>query len=226
MVFVRAEEGPPNFGPEEPYTVQYFDEKGNMMIRSGGTKAWRNSNPGNMVYNKSGFAVRHGAIGKAKGMAVFPDESTGRKALIDLLKSGNYCNLKIKDLSEKYDKDNAKSYREMILSISKLDPNKKIKDLTLIEFNRLREAIERIEGWIVGKEDFIEKWYISGTHKKRGVIQEYLIQKEEGETWVAKEEAISLAGQGRLHAVIVHRKNGTNFLRPEYGSKPFLLVES
>lgn len=28
-----------------------------------------------------------------------------------------------------------------------------------------------------GQEDFIEKWYISGVHKKRGVITEFLIEK-------------------------------------------------
>jgi len=33
MVFVSAKEGPPNYGPKEPYAVQYFDEHGNMIIR-------------------------------------------------------------------------------------------------------------------------------------------------------------------------------------------------
>jgi hypothetical protein len=37
-----------------------------------------------------GFAVRHGAIGSAGGMAVFPDESTERQALIALLKTADY----------------------------------------------------------------------------------------------------------------------------------------
>lgn len=46
-----------------------------MTIRSGGTKAWRNNNPGNMIYSAKGFAIRHGAIGKAGGMAVFPSEA-------------------------------------------------------------------------------------------------------------------------------------------------------
>lgn len=63
MVFVSAQEGPPNCGTKV-YTAQYFDEKGNMTIRSGGSKAWRNNNPGNMIHSQRGFAVRHGAIGK------------------------------------------------------------------------------------------------------------------------------------------------------------------
>lgn len=225
MTYVSAVEGPPNFGPDEPYTVQYFDRNGNMTIRSGGTKAWRNNNPGNMKYPKNGFAGRHGAIGKAKEMAVFPDEATGRRALVELLKSGNYCELKIRDFTEKYDKDNAKSYLEMLLSISKLDPHKRIKNLTSVEFNRLREAIERIEGWAIGREDFIDKWYISGIHKKHGVIQEYLIKKDNGDVWLAKEEAIRLAEQGRLHAVIVCPKKRSAFLRPEYRAGRFLELE-
>lgn len=114
MKFINAKEGPPNVG-SKAYTVHYFDEKDNMTIRSGGTKAWRNNNPGNMTY-KGGFAVRHGAIGSAGGMAVFPTEASGRQALIDLLKSSNYNTLRITDLPEKYDKDNAQEYRRMLLS--------------------------------------------------------------------------------------------------------------
>jgi hypothetical protein len=76
MDFISAKEGSPNYG-DTSYTVQYFDKDGNMVIRSGGTKAWRNNNPGNMVYHPRGFAPRHGAIGSADGMAVFPDEQTG-----------------------------------------------------------------------------------------------------------------------------------------------------
>ena len=219
MKFINAKEGPPNAG-SKTYTVHYFDDKGNMTIRSGGTKAWRNNNPGNMTY-KGGFAARHGAIGSAGGMAVFPTEVSGRQALINLLKSSNYNTLRITDLPEKYDKDNAQEYRRMLLSISKLDPNKRIKDLNGKEFDQLRSAIERIEGWEVGREDFIEKWHISGVHKKRGVIVEYLIDKGNKASWVTKEEALNLAIAGRLHATIVHLKNGSAYLRPEYGDHPF-----
>jgi hypothetical protein len=86
--------------------------------------------PGNMVYNSRGF-LRHGAIGSADGMAIFPDESTGRQALIALLKTADYQKLSVSDLPEKYDKHNATEYRRMLLSISKLDPNKLIKHFLL-----------------------------------------------------------------------------------------------
>ena len=225
MVFVSAKEGPPNYGPDEPYTVQYFDEHGNMTIRSGGTKAWRNNNVGNLKYFKKGsFASRNGAIGVANQMAIFPDIETGRNALIKLLKGPSYCDLRLEQLSDKYDEENKEEHRRMLQSISKLDLKKKIKDLTPEEFEKLRITMERIEGWRVGREDFIEKWYITGVHKKRGMIQEYFVKQGSQGNWISKEEAIKLTLEGRLHATIVHLKNGANYLRPEYGLKPFELI--
>ena len=56
MVFVSAKEGPPNYGPKEPYTVQYFDEHGNMTIKSGGIKTWRNNTDklhGRLIYESN-----------------------------------------------------------------------------------------------------------------------------------------------------------------------------
>lgn len=202
----------------------YFDENGNMTIRSGGTKAWRNNNPGNMIYNPHGFAVRHGAIGSAGGMAVFPSELTGRNALSTLLKSSSYQYLSIFELPEKYDKHNANNYRDMLLSISKLDPNKLIKNLSVDEFEKLQAAIERIEGWKEGKESFIDKWYITGAHKKHGVITEYCINQAGITTWFSKQDAIQLALEARLHATVVHMKRGALYLRPEHHNHSFTII--
>lgn len=51
---------------------------GNTM-RSGGSPAWRNHNPGMLPYDD--FAISHGAVGMADGIAVFPDLATGQAAL-------------------------------------------------------------------------------------------------------------------------------------------------
>ena len=125
--------------------------------------------------------------------------------------------------SKRYDSTNPK-YIDEIIKITKLDPERSIKSLNDKEFEMFWKAIEQIEAWTIGKEDFIEKWIISGVHKKRGVITEYLIKSSKGLTWYSKNEAIMLALEGRLHAVIVHLKAGVNYLRPEYGSKPFELI--
>jgi hypothetical protein len=112
----------------------------------------------------------------------------------------------------------------MLLSISKLDPNKLIKHLSIEEFERLRTAIERIEGWKVGHEDFIDKWYMTGVHKKRGIITEYCVNQSGHSIWILKEDAIQLALEGRVHATIVYMKNGTTYLRLEHHNHSFVVI--
>lgn len=75
---------------------------------------------------------------------------------------------------KRYDESN-RTYIDEIVKITGFDPERTIKSLNSKEFESFWKAIEFIEKWIVGKEDFIEKWYIAGVHKKRGIITEYLI---------------------------------------------------
>src|SRR3990167_11046390 len=82
------------------------------------------------------------------------------------------------------------------------------------------EAYEQIAK-IVGRELFVDRLYITGVHKKRGVIYEYRIQKNGHDIWLSKSEIISMAASHQLHAIVVHMKNGACYLRPEYHAKPF-----
>ena len=63
----------------------YTNARGEKIQRSGGSVAWRNNNPGNI--RKSKVAYSFGAIGETDKWAVFPDEETGLKAIMKLLKS-------------------------------------------------------------------------------------------------------------------------------------------
>jgi len=96
-----------------------------------------------------------------------------------------------------------------------------IKPLNEKEFETYWKAIEQNEGWAVGSELFVDKWYITGVHKKRGVIYEYCVQKNGQDIWMPKSEAISMAASQQLHAIVVHMKNGACYLRPEYHAPPF-----
>lgn len=228
MAFVRAEVGPPNYGdPKDKFTVHYFDEKGNMTIRSGGTRAWRCNNPGNLLASSYSTGKNRRSIGKAgdatNQYAVYPDYETGHEALIVMLKGGVYSPLTLRAAIKRYDRTNPK-YIDEVVTITGLEPERTIKSLSNKEFESFWKAIEKIEGWEVGREDFIEKWYISAVHKKRGVITEYLVKKNGGSVWISKEEALKLTMEGRLHAIIVHLKTGHTYLRPEFGSKPFELT--
>lgn len=73
-----------------------------------------------------------------------------------------------------------------------------------------------MEGW----EEPYEKQYISAIKRKGSSITEYLVQGKDGQKWLTKAEAVILATQGRLHAIVVHAKKGT-YLRPEFHAKAF-----
>lgn len=228
MVFVKAQSGPPNYGdPKGKFTVQYFDASGNMVIRSGGSRAWRCNNPGNLLASSYSTGKNRRSIGRAGDAeheyAVYPDYETGHEALVVMLKGGVYSPLTLRAAIKRYDQSNPK-YIDDIVAITGFDPERTVKSLNSKEFEKFWKAIEQVEGWKVGREDFIEKWYISAVHKKRGIITEYLVKKSEGLIWVSKINALKLAIEGRLHAVVVHLKTGNTYLRPEFGSKPFELT--
>jgi hypothetical protein len=229
MVFVKAQSGPPNVGdPKGMFTVQYFDEKGNMTIRSNGKRAWRCNNPGNLLASSYSRGKNRRSIGTAgdgvNEYAVYPDYETGHEALVVLLKGSVYAPLTLRAAMKRYDCTNPK-YIDEIVKITKFDPERTIKSLNNEEFEIFWKAIEQIEKWEVGEEIFIEKWVISGVHKKHNIITEYLVNCGIESTWFPKQDAIKLAVEGRLHAIIVHLKTGIMYLRPEFKTAPFELIE-
>jgi len=98
--------------------------------------------------------MRHGAIGFAMGFAVFPNEFSGRVALITRLKTGEFPAYTLDKFAEVWEPKNIANYKCMLHDISGLPLEKKIKDLTSKEFDRFRITIERIEGWKAGWEEF------------------------------------------------------------------------
>ena len=68
-------------------SVTYYDDTGYTEVHVGGTRSWRNNNPGNLRYTN--WTKNHGAIGKdGDGFAIFPDVETGNQA------KGDLCNKK------------------------------------------------------------------------------------------------------------------------------------
>lgn len=220
-MFVRAQEGPPRYG-ETPSTVLYFDREGNMVIRSNGTRAWRNNNPGNLVANHYTMSkeLRAKAIGKAEGHAVYPDYATGHQALVDMLGGQTWGKKTLRKASRDYTPDNPQHIESIVLETG-LSPDRTIRSLNKKEFEAYWKAIEKIEKWIEGESEPIPAYYVTGIHMKRGVIQEYCILKSGTPTWISKQEAISLVQEYRLHATLVHAANGTLYLRPKHKNNRF-----
>lgn len=138
------------------YDVVYTLSDGNKLKRSGGTRAWRNNNPGCIRY--SDFARKQGAIGKAGGFAVFPDEDTGKKAIASLLKSDKYNKLTIAQAIFKYappHENDTENYKNMLRRMTGIPINTRISDLTDSQMVKVVFAIKIIEGWKKGKETLI-----------------------------------------------------------------------
>ena len=118
----------------------------------GGTRAWRNNNPGNIrMYD---FARRAGAIGEAGGFAVFPDEATGLRAVKSLLLSSSYKDLTIANAISRYAppaENNTVAYQRSIERLTGLSINRKISDLNDLELDKVVNAIRHIEGWQPGQ---------------------------------------------------------------------------
>jgi len=138
--------------------VKYTSDDGSGFIRTGGSRTWRNMNPGAIRHGD--FSKQYGACGSAGGFAVFPTEEYGMNALRALLRSDKYANLTIAAAVRKYapssDNNNPRSYQQKLSKMTGLSPNKKLGQLTSEELDRVAFAIKEIEGWISGERELFE----------------------------------------------------------------------
>lgn len=217
MVFIKAKE-------TGKRRVTYWDADGTEVTFIGGNRTWLNQNPGDI--GAGSWAKQHGAIGKARGFAIFPNYKTGRAAIFDLLKSEGYINQTIWDAIPHYApaKDNdVKRYRRLIREFTGFDLNRKIKDLSAKELEKLVNAIERVEGKFkagkIIKTPTKDKKDISAVRKDRkGTNTAYYV---EDLGWLSKSEAIRLAVQGKIDEVVATSRSGSKFLR----ARPNQIVE-
>lgn len=125
---------------------------GTSETRTGGSRAWRNNNPGNI--RSGSFANRYGAIGEAGGFAVFPDEETGQNASIALLRTSTYADLSVDQAIARRSpssENDTEHLQGLIHKISGLSGEETVKDLTPSQMEAFVEAIKRTEGWIEGE---------------------------------------------------------------------------
>jgi hypothetical protein len=204
--YIKATEGP-------GLSVIYTDTKGKQWKFEGGSRPWRNQNPGNLVPGV--VSKRNGAIGKAGKFAVFPDYETGHTALLDSLRN-IHGEKDISALMKVYAPETENKTKKYIAFIRKktgIKTDKKISEFSGAEFEKLWKAIEKMEGW--GKEGTVTenlfKEQINAVKKdKKGTIQSYQIQSY---GWVSKQTAISLTLSGKVDAVVATSPRGNKFLR-------------
>jgi hypothetical protein len=132
-------------GPDGHYVL--FED----FINVGGTRNWRNNNPGNI--EAGNFATGQGAIGSDGRFAIFPDMRTGRNALSTLLTSRSYIALTIEQAMEKYappNENDTQAYTNFISTRVRVDASTHMSDLTSDQLSAFVDAIYHFEGGTSG----------------------------------------------------------------------------
>jgi len=195
------------------HSVIYADDTGKYFRFSGGTWTWRNHNPGNLVSGK--VSKRNNQIGTGT-FAIFPDDETSRAALIDCLHT-TYEKASIDDLVQAYapekDGNNVALYTKFLRDKTGISDNKKVKDFTPTEFDKLWRAIEKMEGYKKGT--ITEVFPIFEVHKDKDGIYGYHVKMK---GWVTKQECMALVKKDKLDLVICKSRLGHEYLRARVGS--------
>ncbi len=138
--------------------VVYVFNNGSARVRRGGTRAWRNNNPGCIRYSQ--FARDHGAIGRAGNFAVFPDAQTGAAAIGALLQTDKYRDLTIAAAITKYappHENDTRSYQQRLAKMTGLPITLKLRDLNAQQLSAVVGAIRVLEGWRAGSEVAVQE---------------------------------------------------------------------
>lgn len=133
------------------YNVKYYYPSYTVM-RSSGTRAWRNNNPGNM----RGGVTNYTPIGKAGGFAVFATDRIGRAALFALLKTPGYQKLTLEQVIHKYAPPIENDTSLYVTLAEKGTGKPASTPLTSFNAKDLEALVNTIsihEGWKEGKEE-------------------------------------------------------------------------
>lgn len=136
-----------------PKVVVYVADDGSEVIREGGSRAWRNQNPGNI--QKGSFADANGAIGGDSRFAIFPDERTGREAIVTLLRGPSYRSLTLEAAINRYappHENSTDKYVSFVSDDTGISSDAIIKNLPIAKVRQIANTIKKIEGWKPGTE--------------------------------------------------------------------------
>ena len=122
---------------------------------AGGSRSWRNNNPGNIEYGP--YARSKGAIGTDGRFAVFPSYESGRKAQENLLfDSKGYRNLTLGQAINKWapsgDNNNVPAYIAALVNGSGVSPDTRMSDIPPAVRGKILDAMQKHEGWYPGKQ--------------------------------------------------------------------------
>ena len=130
----------------------YTTQGGGSFRKVGGSRSWRNNNPGNMEYGS--FAKAHGAIGTDGRFAIFPDEATGQRARAALIFNGDkYRNLTLTQAIERYapsSENHTTAYQRRVLAAVG-GANLPMHKYSPAQQQAILRTMQDVEGWKVGR---------------------------------------------------------------------------
>lgn len=130
----------------------FTTDTGEVDTYSGGTRAGRNFNPGNIT--SGSFATAHGAIGKDNdGFAIFSDAATGQSALVALLSTSSVQARTLDDEIATYappSENDTGTYQANVEAAVGVSGTTLISALTADQLNTLAQAIKTQEGYVEG----------------------------------------------------------------------------
>src|SRR5258707_8711170 len=129
------------------------------MIHAGGTRAWRNNNPGNIEAGK--FAQSQGAIGSDGRFAVFPNYNAGRTALESSLRADAAQNLTVGQVVQRH----APHFVDTACAELGVVAATLLTALSAAQFSSFVDIIQKVEGWEEG--DMIPQSEASPTWAQR-----------------------------------------------------------
>lgn len=194
-----------------------YEDGDNKIVFSGGSLDWRTNNPGAMQA-RGGFSSRHGMIGSSSPNAIFPDYQAGKTAMVLRLQQAEFFDASINDAIEDWAQtkpSDVAAYRADVHNWTGLDMKRKVSSLLSSEFESMRAAMERHEGYTPGEVWTMKK--VQATKSKND--KNFTDFKVDG-SWISKSAAISLVKQDKLDAVV-----SGDFLRPSFGQPSFESLE-
>jgi RHS repeat-associated protein len=132
--------------------IQYDD--GTLQIRTGGSLAWRDNNPGNIeATGDNAPGGSEGAIGANGRFAIFPDYATGYQAVLDLLQGPTYSGMTLQDAIARWAppvENNTAAYQSYVSGASNMPLNTQLSTMNAAQINALAGAIQAHEGFTSG----------------------------------------------------------------------------
>ncbi len=133
--------------------VIYTRADGSQYLQKGGTRVWRNNNPGALEFS---YQKDSGIIGRAYRFAVFPDEETGMKELNRVLRTDKYQSKTILNAMETYaprsDGNNPVYYANVIAKRLGVGVNTAMSTLSESQLQTMAQVIQQMEGWYNQKD--------------------------------------------------------------------------